>query len=163
MVPFFGRCGPLLAVFLASLIARLRSRLCRLLRAATCLFARRALQVRRTCCKTPKARERFRKTILRYATDNKEGDEWPKWYHHCGEERNKRPDVYPPPLPHPTTKDYSRNWDDNIDPQGPIGLLVESLVWSGLVIDDNFNIWQHKEQPVSLVDNPYQSLKNSCT
>ena len=44
-------------------------------------------------------------------------------------------------------------------PMGPIGLLIESIVWNGLAIDRGLNIWQRNEQPVYLLKMPYQDLK----
>ncbi len=42
---------------------------------------------------------------------------------------------------------------------GPIGLLIEAVIWNGLVIDADMKIWQRKEEPIDLLRMPYQSLK----
>ena len=51
------------------------------------------------------------------------------------------------------------DWCDDISPLGPIGLLIESVVWHGMRIDDNLRIWQRKEEPISIMKAPYQNLK----
>ena len=48
------------------------------------------------------------------------------------------------PQPHPTTKEYDADWDREIQAEGPIGLLIEAIVWNGLVIDKEMRIWQRK-------------------
>ena len=40
-----------------------------------------------------------------------------------------------------------------------MGLLIESVVWNGLVIDRDFKIWQTKEEVISILGMPYQDLK----
>ena len=42
---------------------------------------------------------------------------------------------------------------------GPVGLLIESIVWNGLAIDRDFKIWQSKEEAISILGMPYQDLK----
>ena len=42
---------------------------------------------------------------------------------------------------------------------GPIGLLVESVVWHGMNIDAQLRIWQRKEEPISILKVPYQNSK----
>ena len=42
---------------------------------------------------------------------------------------------------------------------GPMGLLIESIMWNGMVIDQEVRIWQSNEEPISLVAMPIQSLK----
>ena len=40
-----------------------------------------------------------------------------------------------------------------------MGLLVESVVWHGMKIDVELRIWQRKEEPISMLEAPYQNLK----
>ena len=107
------------------------------------ILGRRVLQIRRSCCKNKKFENRFRRSLRRYAAKHKNGKEWPAWYFDNGNE-HERPNHFPNSQPHPTTQDYDRDWDAEIDPQGPVGLLIESLVWSGLKIDKKIFIWQKK-------------------
>ena len=123
------------------------------------ILGRRVMQIRRTCCKRPKAEEQFKETLLKYAIKHKQGEQWPKWYHDNGKEEGQPPSKYPIPQPHPTTKDYDTNWDKEIDPQGPVGLLIESVVWSGLVIDKDLKLWQRNEEPVCILKMPIQHVK----
>ena len=76
--------------------------------------------------------------------------------------KEARPDRYPLPQAHPTTKNFDNNWDDDIKAVGPIGLLIESLVWNGLVIDQHFFIWQQGEEPIDIKTYPYQHLKTQA-
>ena len=122
------------------------------------ILMRRVMQVRRAACKKDGNFQRYKKLIQEYAVKHKQGDEWPSWYHHQ-DENNKRPCRYPKEQPHPTTKDYDAEWKGNLQSKGPIGLFVEAVVWNGLVIDQNLNIWQHKEEPINIITTPYQSLK----
>ena len=99
------------------------------------------------------------KTLARYAETNKHGTTWPKWYcHHCTEEGHTKKD-YPVEQPHPSTREHDTNWDKEILPLGPIGLLVESLIWHGMAIDKDFKIWQKGEEPIDIFNTTYQSLK----
>ena len=51
-----------------------------------------------------------------------------------------RPCKYPIEQPDPYTREHDHDWDREIQSLGPIGLLIESIVWSGLVIDAEFRI-----------------------
>ena len=42
---------------------------------------------------------------------------------------------------------------------GPVGLLIAALNWNGLAIDKDFKIWQYDEEPIDLVNTPYQSIQ----
>ena len=66
------------------------------------------------------------------------------------------------PQAHPTTKNFDKNWDDDIKAVGPIGLLIESLVWNGLVIDHHLFIWQRGEEPIDIKTYPYQHLNTQA-
>ena len=71
----------------------------------------------------------------------------------------ERPLAYPIEQPHPTTKDFDPNRNAAIKPMGPIGLLIETVVWNGLVLDQNLRIWQKKGEPIDVLNMPYQNLK----
>ena len=123
------------------------------------IFGRRAMQIRRTCCKSPKAEKQFKETVVKYASKHKQDGKLPASYHDIDSEGSRRPKTYPQPQPHPTTKDYDQNWDAEIDPQRPIGLLIESAVWSGIAIDRELKLWQRNEEPICLLIMPFQNLK----
>ncbi len=42
---------------------------------------------------------------------------------------------------------------------GPLGLLIESIQRNGMQIDNQLRIWQRQEQPISILETPYQNLK----
>ena len=44
---------------------------------------------------------------------------------------------------------------------GPVGLLIEAVVWSGMRIDQELRIWQRNEEPIDILRMPYQVLKVS--
>ena len=51
------------------------------------IFARRVLQVRRTCSNKKKGRkERLKRMISKYAVQNSKDDKWPVWFHPVGRE-----------------------------------------------------------------------------
>jgi len=121
------------------------------------------MQVRRTACKRPEAMERFRKSLRNYSNKYKRNGTWPKWYRAEDEDAIRWQQVYPDEQPHPSTAEYEQNWDEDICAMGPIGLLIESTVWHGMKIDSNFKLWQKNEQPISIMEVPYQSLKPLLT
>ena len=127
------------------------------------IFARRAMQIRRTACKRPETMERFRKSIQRYASKYKRDGTWPRWYRPEAEDGTGGQHDYPDEQPHPSTAEHDPSWDEDICAMGPIGLLIESTVWHGMKIDSNFNLWQKNEQPISIMKTPYQSLKPLVT
>ena len=69
------------------------------------------------------------------------------------------PTVYPIEQPHPSTKAYDPQWDKEIKALGPVGLIIEATIWSGLVLDSSMRIWQQREWPVDIMKTPYQDLK----
>ena len=121
------------------------------------IYGRRAMQVRRSCCKNKEAEKRMKETVVKYATKHKIGGAWPKWYHDVDQEDTEAPATFPQPQPHPSTKGHSEDWDKDLDAVGPVGLLIESVLWCGMVIDKNLNVWQKQEEPVSILDTPYQT------
>ena len=115
------------------------------------------MQVRRAICERKGAKNQFIAILRKYATIDK--DKWPKWYHQCHHGDHRPPTTYPRAQPHPATKAHEPNWSDEIQAKGPIGLLIEAVVWNGLVIDDDLKIWQRNEEPIDLVKMPYQTLQ----
>ena len=109
-------------------------------------------------CKGKGAKEKFKAILQKYATIDKH--KCPKWYYHCQNGDYDPPITYPRIQPHPATKQHEANWSDEIQAEGPIGLLIEAVVWNGLVIDSDLKIWQKKEEPNNLIDMPYQSLQS---
>ena len=124
------------------------------------ILTRRVLQTRRACVKKKGLKERFEKIIDIYANKNKKGTSWPQWYHHVQSEEDARPTAYPAGQPHPTTKEHEKDWNEEIDPQGPICLLIEALTWNGMKLDKRLRIWQAQEEPIDIMQVPYQSLKD---
>ena len=59
---------------------------------------------------------------------------------------------------HPSTKAHVPNWDEGVQTMGPAGFLI-AAVWNYLVIDKDLKIWQYNEEPIDLVNTPYQSLQ----
>ena len=123
------------------------------------IFARRVLQVRRTACKKDGADERFRNILEDYANKQRKNGVWPEWYRHVDPDKANEEETFPTEQPHPSTKEYEDGWSDQIMPLGPIGLLIESIVWHGMKIDGSLRLWQHKEEPLDILKAPYQSLK----
>ena len=123
------------------------------------IFTRRALQMRRTCGKKKGVAENLKKQIWKYAELNKDSNGWPKWFQPNEGKDYSRPTKYPCEQPHPSTKDHDSNWRAQIKPMGPVGLLIESIIWNGLVIDGEMRIWQSEEEPIDLIAYPFQRLK----
>ena len=121
------------------------------------IFARRALQVRGAICKRKGANGQFKAMLGKYAAKNK--DQWPKWCYQYNPENHHPPTTFPGVQPHPATKAHEPNWSDEIQAKGPIGLLIEAVLWNGLVIDNDLKIWQKHEEPIDLVIMPYQNLQ----
>ena len=71
------------------------------------------------------------------------------------------PGTLPDEQPHPSTNEHDENWDEDISSTGPTGLLIESILWNGMQIDNQLRIWQRQEQPISILETPYQNLKTS--
>ena len=94
-----------------------------------------------------------------YAEKHKRGEQWPKWYRDSSEDDNRNTQTYPNEQPHPSTNDYDIDWSDDIEPIGPVGLLIESIVWHGMKIDDELQIWQRREESLSILKVPYQNLQ----
>ena len=54
---------------------------------------------------------------------------------------------------------HDPDWNAQIEPYGPIGLLIEASVWNGVVIDDKVRSWQKDEEPLDVLSTRYQHLK----
>lgn len=83
----------------------------------------------------------------------------PKWYRQSQATEQKPSDRYPDVQPHPCTKAHAPSWGDEIQAIGPVGLLISAAVRNGLVIDNDLKIWQRNEEPIDLLNTPYQSLR----
>ena len=42
---------------------------------------------------------------------------------------------------------------------GPVGLLIETVLWHGMMIDKDLKLWQKNEVPLDILRTPYQDLK----
>ena len=89
----------------------------------------------------------------------KRNGEWPKWYRHEAQDGYDHEEAYPEEQPHPSTNEHEENWNEDICSVGPVGLLVESVVWHGMKIDAKLRIWQRKEEPIRILKVPYQNPK----
>ena len=96
---------------------------------------------------------------MAYVEKHKEGGERPSWFYNCDEPGKDRPDTYPSPQPHLATREFDKDWQANISALGLIGLLIESVVWNGMAIDQHLIIWQQKEHPIEILETPYQLLQ----
>ena len=124
------------------------------------ILARRILQIRRTSCKKDGAEEYFKRVLKKYAERHKVGGKWPGWYMANDEGENNQPLLYPPEQPHPSTKEHQKHWNQTITPVGPVGQLIESVLWHGLVIDDQLKVHQRGEPPLDIIKTPFQNLKS---
>ena len=125
----------------------------------TQVMSRRVLQMRRTSCKKEGAKLRFQRTLQKYVKKHEVDGRAPNWYYQHEDNSDDYQHNFPPAQPHPSTNEYDKQWDKHIEPQGPIGLLIESIVWSGMAIDQDLRIWQNGEQPIDIFNTPYQCLK----
>jgi hypothetical protein len=57
------------------------------------------------------------------------------------------------------TDETTMQHDGGHEANGLVGLLIASIIWNGLEIDSDFNIWQHREEPIDVFETPYQSLQ----
>ena len=117
------------------------------------------MQIRRTCCNNDGAEQKSNDTLMKYANKQKRNGQWPEWYHQLQEGQMVHPTRFPAGQPHPSTKAYQAEWNNEIKAMGPIRLVIEAVVWNGLAIDNNFKIWQMDEEPIDVLGTPYQSLK----
>ena len=65
--------------------------------------------------------------------------------------------VYPEPAAHPT-KLKPAKWKTVIEAKGPVGLLTQAALRTGSQLDANFRLWQRKEEPIDILQVPYQHL-----
>lgn len=117
------------------------------------------MQIRRTACNKTEAEDKFRNILKTYAERHRRGMQWPKWYREASTENNGNSQQFPSEQPHPSTNDYNTDWNHEIDPIGPVGLLIESIVWHDTKIDDDLQIWQKNEEPLSIMKAPYQNVQ----
>ena len=101
----------------------------------------RVMQVRRTTCKKAEAEARFQKLLRLYAEKHKRGKQSPRLYRESDVDSNGNDQPYPNEQPHPSTNDYDTDCNDEIDPIGPVDLLIESIVWYGMKVDDELRFW----------------------
>ena len=93
------------------------------------------MHIRRTSCKQEGADGKFKGTVLKYAKKHKQGERWPKWFYHLDEGAVADEFVFPCSQPHPSTKEHDQSWDKELLALGPIGLLIEPVLWHGMAID----------------------------
>ena len=121
------------------------------------VFARRVMQIRRTACKNKGIEARYKDMLRRYADKHMKEQEWPKRYQQINDEANSkedRPSTFQLEQPHPSTNQHQADWRKDLEPYGPVGLLVESIIWHGMVIDQHMRIWQQNEEPIDILHMP---------
>ena len=76
--------------------------------------------------------QEYKAMIKRYAEKQMVDQKWPMWFQPAENKQAIRPTKYLEEQPHSTIKEHDENWDDQIAPLGPIGLLIESchLAWA---------------------------------
>ena len=125
------------------------------------ILARMVLQIRRTACKKETMADKFKGMILKYAETHKANGKCPSCFHPEEDKQGdrKRPMAYPLEQSHPTTKQHDTEWKDEIEAMGPVGLLIEAAIWSGLKLDVDRMLWQSNEKPIDIFRMPSQALK----
>ena len=106
--------------------------------------------------------KKYKGMLRKYADRHKRGEVWPSWYQAIDINdpvENQRPSRYPAEQPHPSTNQHDPEWRKGLQALGPMGLVIESNIWNGLVIDQELRIWHSKEEPIDIVRMPIQSLK----
>ena len=100
------------------------------------ILTRKVLQLRRACSKQKGKAQVYKAMIRRYAEKQMVDQRWPTWFQPAEDRQVTRPTLYPVEQPQTTTKEHEESWDDQITPLGPIWLLIESVTWHGLLIDE---------------------------
>ena len=101
------------------------------------VFVRKVMQVRRATCKKKNAEEMFKSILQDYANKHKIEGTWPMWFRVEAQNDDEDDEAYPNEQPHSSTNEHDDDWSDEIISLGPIGLLVESMVWHGMRIDED--------------------------
>ena len=83
----------------------------------------------------------------------------PKCFFHLEEGEAAEDFAYPCPQPHPSTREHDQNWDKELNALGPIGLLIEAVLWHGMAIDKDLKIWQRNEPVIDTLMMLMQNLK----
>lgn len=120
----------------------------------TQMFVRRVMQMRRTIAKSNGSIQLIKYNLRKHVQQQPKP---PTWYH-SGPGAPK-PQSYPAPGTRRGESIIADTHDMTGEAQGPIGLLVASIAWNGLKIDDNIRIWQSREDPIDIVHTPIQTLK----
>ena len=110
--------------------------------------------MRRTACKTPESIHRFKKILNSYVKsqtshtdgahpvgDSCDGLKTPSWYHDANAANAQPPRNFAPPKNRKGDAISTPHHDSGVPAQGPVGLLIASIIWHGLKIDDDFKIW----------------------
>ena len=74
--------------------------------------------------------KRFKTILIMYASRHNRNGKWPRWYREPREQDDDYTGTYPDEQPHPSTNEHDENWDEDISSMGPIGLLIESILWN---------------------------------
>ena len=127
----------------------------------TQIFAIRVHQIRRTACNKREAGTRFKNVLRTYATKQKKNGRWPSWYRDNEQDGEEHDETYPDEQPHPSTHEHDENWDDDICSVGPIGLLIESVLWNGMKIDAELKIWQKERAAHKHTGGPLPKPQNA--
>ena len=112
------------------------------------IFTRRALQIRRTVCKKPGTKGQFLRILKLYSAQSPQQP--PGWFHDDTTGEGKPPHSFPTPQDRRGLYGTGQHVHETLEADGPVGLLISSLIWNGLMIDKDFKIWQYQEEPIDL-------------
>ena len=121
------------------------------------VLLRRCLEVRRSIGKRPASEQKMKHIMSMYVEQARATGKEYRWYRQAELEEEPRREDYPEPVPHPSRKP-SGSWRQCISPKGPVGLFIQSVLRSGMQVSEDLVLWQHKEQPLDLLQTPYQYL-----
>lgn len=124
------------------------------------LLVRRTLEFRRCIAKRPEWQEELKRSLELCVAQAEQEGRATEWYRRPGVAEEDQ--WYPDPATHPTKGDPAQ-WKAAVAEKGPIGLFVQAVVRAGCQIDNEFNVWQAKEMPVSITCTPYQFLGKLMT
>ena len=120
------------------------------------ILLRRCLEFRRAICKRPRSLARAQIILEKYIQNDTNAGRW-------HEDEPSRVDAkekeYGGPMLHQSS-DTSDTWKHQMKAKGPIGFLLQSIFRAGAKMTKDFIICKPKEQTVSLINVPFQYLKD---
>ena len=126
----------------------------------THVFVNRAMQLRRMADKKISNITIFKANLSSYS---KQAFKTPAFFDNHGGDATPTYEDFPRPKFRRGDEHRLPKYDNLNQPQGPVGLLLESVAWNGMLLDKDFRIWQHDEEPLDILQTPYQHLKTLLT